>query len=535
MSYLIIFSISPVQSFISQARKTGDLFAGSRILSEVSKVAVKLIKENSKEVLFPEGDEFLPNRIVAVVEDEPEKVCENANKEANDRFKELIKTDKNIDSEIFENQIKNFLRINYVAVPLDGKKYHEVYIEAEKYLGAVKNSGEFEKFVEEGGKKCSLCGERNVVIYRKTEKGKDLSFLIKEAVEVKKESENNLKHGEGLCAVCAGKRLNSQNESFPSTVYFSLLSKMKPEEIKQKETKLEDIQKIYETKEGRSLPKYYALLHFDGDSMGKWLSGENLKNIDELHDFHKKLSTQLSEFAKCAKGVVDANDAGRTVYSGGDDFLGFVTLEKLQDVLKYLEYCFDCKVNSELETFIKDGKKLTFSTSVVIAHYKTPLNKVLDYARSTLDEVKKRFRKSGKNGIVLTYITKSNSITTAFMKKDKMEPFFKAVDKLKDDKGPSSNFIYTFAEEFRKFDLESKTFDEYWTLRKMMETELKRLLERSWSGKDNKDREVLLEKLLLILLEQTVEHSSNCYSIDLNNFIETLMIADKLSAGGGND
>lgn len=42
----------------------------------------------------------------------------------------------------------------------------------------------------------------------------------------------------------------------------------------------------------------------------------------------------------------------------------------------------------------------------------------------------------------------------------------------------------------------------------MMEAEA-RLLERSWTGKDNKEkREVLLEKLLLILLEQTVEHSS---------------------------
>ncbi|HPS31365.1 MAG TPA: type III-B CRISPR-associated protein Cas10/Cmr2, partial [bacterium] len=301
--HLIIFSISPVQSFISQARKTGDLFAGSRILSEVSKAAVKSIKENSNKVIFPQESESLPNRIVAIVENDPEKVCKDAEKQAEAEFKEQIKTDT------------NFLRINYVAVPLSDCKdaYKEAYTKAEKYLGAVKNAGEFEKFVEEGGKKCSLCGERNVVIYRKTEndeknerdKGeswlyKKKLFLPKEEVSVfssddeQKIKLKDLRKGECLCAVCAGKRSYSQNESFPSTVYFSLLSKINPEEIKQKETELEDIQKIYETKEGRSLPKYYALLHFDGDSMGKWLSGENLVEGKDLQEFHTKLSLQLS-------------------------------------------------------------------------------------------------------------------------------------------------------------------------------------------------------------------------------------------------
>ncbi|NPA53826.1 MAG: hypothetical protein GXO21_04085 [Aquificae bacterium] len=37
--YLFIFTITPVQSFIAQARKTRDLHAGSRILSELIKKA----------------------------------------------------------------------------------------------------------------------------------------------------------------------------------------------------------------------------------------------------------------------------------------------------------------------------------------------------------------------------------------------------------------------------------------------------------------------------------------------------------------
>jgi len=38
--YLFLFTISPVQSFIAQARKTKDLYDGSKLLTDLIKVAI---------------------------------------------------------------------------------------------------------------------------------------------------------------------------------------------------------------------------------------------------------------------------------------------------------------------------------------------------------------------------------------------------------------------------------------------------------------------------------------------------------------
>jgi len=74
MKHLFLFTISPVQSFIAQARKTQDLYAGSRILSELMKFAHKYITDNDKnaEIIFPQitNDKVsATHRILAIIED----------------------------------------------------------------------------------------------------------------------------------------------------------------------------------------------------------------------------------------------------------------------------------------------------------------------------------------------------------------------------------------------------------------------------------------------------------------------------------
>jgi CRISPR-associated protein Cmr2 len=65
--HLFLFTIGPVQSFIAQARKTQDLYAGSRLLSELSKAAADAIKAKGGKVIFPSNTEgeSLPNRLLA--------------------------------------------------------------------------------------------------------------------------------------------------------------------------------------------------------------------------------------------------------------------------------------------------------------------------------------------------------------------------------------------------------------------------------------------------------------------------------------
>ena len=66
--HLFIFTIGPVQSFISKARKTQDLYVGSRMLSDLIGQAMEKLKslEPKVKIVFPNKEvASKPNRFVA--------------------------------------------------------------------------------------------------------------------------------------------------------------------------------------------------------------------------------------------------------------------------------------------------------------------------------------------------------------------------------------------------------------------------------------------------------------------------------------
>lgn len=68
MSYLIVFALGPVQSYISQARRTQDLYQGSRILSYLAGQGLSKLPDGC-EAIYPRIDniaatESIPNRFV---------------------------------------------------------------------------------------------------------------------------------------------------------------------------------------------------------------------------------------------------------------------------------------------------------------------------------------------------------------------------------------------------------------------------------------------------------------------------------------
>jgi CRISPR-associated protein Cmr2 len=137
--------------------------------------------------------------------------------------------------------------------------------------------------------------------------------------------------------------------------------------------------------------KYYAVIQFDGDSMGAWLSGAKLNDISKLEDFHNELSTRLASFAKKAQQVLSP-EKGKTVYAGGDDFLGFVTLSQLFTVIKELRAKFQECVALPLKKYSDDT--FSFSAGIVIAHYKEPLSIVLQKAREAEKIAKEQFNRN---------------------------------------------------------------------------------------------------------------------------------------------
>lgn len=264
--YLFLFTIAPVQSFIAQARKTQDLYAGSFLLSHLIDIAINTLKKNKVEyeLIFPAEDiKSKPNRFIAEISAENREMIEEVGK----YVEGAVRSDfKNIAEKVqeklnlykpkyFDEQIKTHLQVNWVALPLDENDYTDTYKELERYLGAIKNVRQFDQLNNDNGelgRKCSLCGERNVKVYRLTEEeekneglgkrndGLLSKLYVKEddvAFFAPRNSEDRLKlaKGEGLCAVCFTKRFADKyfeekrdtdynyTKHFPSTAEIALM------------------------------------------------------------------------------------------------------------------------------------------------------------------------------------------------------------------------------------------------------------------------------------------------------------------------
>jgi len=486
-THLFLFTIGPVQSFIAQARKTQDLFAGSRILSVLITEAMKSLKLQclQTEFVFPTDINAAskPNRFTAIVTtDKDIQSIGNKVKEAAENHFVNVLGKKVIDLQADSiTQLKDFLKIYWVAqeVKLDANgeiiNYSTQIKQAEKLLGATKNIRYFSQ-LEEKGRKCALNGEYNVKFYRLStgdrknaiaQIGKQNAddkfqptqaeintYVIKNKLFIDNEQEvfliledgeaiplKLLQEGEGLCAVSMLKRFfevdNEITSEFPSTAKIALLDTLTKNKISQSYIDIirslnrgyadeqiyyeENLTQKYLQKQGYKklqselgyknlkdnfdrmkqsvkndkliLSKYYAILVFDADGMGSKLSA--CKSKAE----HQTLSELLGKYAQKATDFVNGEtnyahypkiQRGKTVYAGGDDFLGFLNLNHLFKSMQALREMFDAEVNTKLPVHLK----LTFSAGIAVAHYKTPLSEVLNYARAMEKKAKKVLNKS---------------------------------------------------------------------------------------------------------------------------------------------
>ncbi len=482
MKNLFLFTISPVQSFIAQARKSQDLFAGSKLLSTLCRTAINKFKSlyPSGEIIFPANWEnkeaALPNRFLAEMDIAPEDrlhlgqaVEEAVRIEFASIALEVFR--KNAKGEQmpleFTRQIDDHLKLHWLFEEMEGKSYVESYHNIEANLGAIKNARIFDQLPEtEAGRKDSLSGELNALIFNK--KFKKPSFT-ENAISLNLPGVL-LSEGEGLSAVGFVKRFYRyrENEPFPSTAEIALMdvsSELKNlkefSEYKNAYNSEFDFQLLYEENlnskyfekqgiigfkgndEGKEtfikpykekysklksrikekdlhLNKYYAILIFDGDDMGKWLSGEYLgvhqENDALLKKYHKKFSGLLGEFATKAKDYVDDHKLGRTIFAGGDDFLALLNLENIFETLSELRLLFDKSVNATLKkefaNELNNSENLSFSAGLCIAHYKAPLSAALSRARSMEQKAKQL---NGKNALALAVMKHSGEVhETAF-------------------------------------------------------------------------------------------------------------------------
>lgn len=117
---------------------------------------------------------------------------------------------------------------------------------------------------------------------------------------------------------------------------------------------------------------YFAILVADGDRMGKTISG--IASADE----HYAFSRQLAQFAGEARNIVKDHH-GCLVYSGGDDVLAFVPVDRCLPCARQLHETFG-QLTARWKD--KDEHSPTLSVGIAIAHSLDPLEDLLSYGRA---------------------------------------------------------------------------------------------------------------------------------------------------------
>ena len=284
---------------------------------------------------------------------------------------------------------------------------------------------------------------------------------------------------------------------------------------------------------------YYAIVRFDGDYMGRWLSGNFMKDGEDLENFQGYLSNCLGQFAGSAGKEIVIPPKGRTVYAGGDDFLGFINTAHLFETLKELRSKFE---QIDLSKFT--DRKLTFSAGVVVAHWKAPLGEVLSWARKMEGEAKDI--DENKDAFALAVLKHSGEIHKTIYKwrydgNWTMDLLKELIDRIKgtakeqinSGTNPlrqefSNKFIKTLNQEFQKImDEDGNLYED-----SLIKSEIKRLLRRScllWKKPGETLKEFELRKKLTVqsLLERL--ETLYTFSISFQNFLSALNIADFLA------
>jgi CRISPR-associated protein Cmr2 len=608
MTHLFIFTISPVQSFIGQARKTKDLYAGSQILSKLCRTGIESTKSVGGEIIFPYLDEensnqSLPNRFIAKISKHStlsfQEIGEKIEKDVKEYFEDegtaLLSSLGKFTTDfknIFWKQIKGHLDIHWVIVPInDNEQYLDAFQRTERILGSVKNLRSFNQNPEKG-RKCSLDGQNNALFFSHLY---NKPSYANSAVKV---YSGNFKKGEGLSAVSMLKR-NYPSDKFSSTAQIALLQNEKDLKEEEKENlknyknlftekqyvsavvkngepcKIEnedkwldvfDYQLLFEENiTDKTVPnesqrkcalqflnkisrnfkdKYYAIIHFDGDKMGRWLSAKDESNNIILKEnvkpeyYHHILSKSLSKFADWATDYLKIEDYnGQSIYAGGDDFLGFINLNSLVKVLTDLQREFELIVNKgqdskgkkylgedekPLSELITTTDKLTFSAGVVIAHYKDPLSLVLEQARNA-EKVAKD--KGNRNAFCIVASKGSGEIHQTCFKWDylteKTLPILDKVITWLSEEKISKKFIISFATEMRMlmedgdYKIQSGQYQA-----DIIKVELQRLMLRAKQNSTEKQVKDFSYELYKLLVKS---------KMTTDNFLQFLYICDFIS------
>jgi len=134
---------------------------------------------------------------------------------------------------------------------------------------------------------------------------------------------------------------------------------------------------------------YLAILVADGDLMGKAIN--DLDNDEK----HREFSRNLSAFANTARDIVESRN-GVLVYSGGDDVLAFLPVDKCLSAARKLHDEFG-KLNLLEDSSGKLHGGLTLSIGIAIAHVFEPMEDLILYGKNA----EKAAKAPDRNGLAV--------------------------------------------------------------------------------------------------------------------------------------
>ena len=463
--YVLIFTLGPVQSFIAEARRTQDLYAGSHILAELSRAAAQaaggdLVYPAPGMLSNPEASP--PNKFVAIVDD-PREAAIRAREAAEEKWcsfaENALQSGKLLDvtdatfTEIWERQMACHLEFYWAAAPIKTGEYMQAYQEASRALDARKRTRTFEQ-VEEDGLKDSLSGQRSAL---RTSQDRDARAYWTRVLQAQR-SRSALKEGERLDAIGTLKRF-SVEKTFPSV---STVASAPFARACSQAGLLDELAQTIEAFNRRTGREFFYRVGdwgrgfaYDGDllyeetyapirleaSYGKGNPIDVVAALEKLYEKakqqgirpnkptpyyavlamdgdrmgkhiaacqsrqeHTELSRRQAQFAQKVNGIVQKN-GGYLVYAGGDDVLAFFPLENALEGTNALVQQYE-EIFQDWEQQDADGKPLPFTLSagLAIAHHLHPLDAVLAAARDTEQKAKNHY---GRNALCVSVLKRS--------------------------------------------------------------------------------------------------------------------------------
>jgi len=366
MTYLAL-TIGPIYKTLSNAKKTRELWGGSYLFSYIMKQIITEFK--SREFIVPyTKDEriFTEQNGIGLFHDRFIFEAQEGDRAKLDTAVEEVLKKLSSDTGLDYDFISNYLQIHIVEK--DKNEVKNPILDLTPYLDSAELMYNIGQYPENRLSKM-LQGNN--------------AFLTKEAFGAK--------------------------HAFPSLPEIAMHDMLEIHPEIKSRINSDDELSIYDDKNIDFKPyhKYYAIVHADGDSMGKVV-----KTLKEKKDF-QNFSKKLFEYCDASHTLIEAY-GGETIFAGGDDLLFFAPVvsgnKTVFTLCDEISQDFDKCFNGEA----------TLSFGVAIQYYKFPLYEALEKSRNLLFSDAKEGK---KNNIAFSVSKHSGQTFSAVIHKGEKEMY----------------------------------------------------------------------------------------------------------------